>query len=72
MFGLGLQELIIILVIALIFFGPSRLPQMGSGLGKAIRDFRKGVAGEKEDTEEGSAPMKDDSGNSPSRDTKQE
>ena len=39
MFGLGFQELLIILIIALIIFGPSKLPQIGSGLGKAIRDF---------------------------------
>jgi sec-independent protein translocase protein TatA len=46
MFGMGLQELVIILVIALVIFGPSKLPQIGSGLGKAIRDFRKGVSGD--------------------------
>jgi sec-independent protein translocase protein TatA len=46
MFGLGLQELVIILVIALVIFGPTKLPQIGSGLGKAIRDFKKGVSGE--------------------------
>ncbi len=50
MFGLGFQELLIILVIALIIFGPSKLPQIGSGLGKALRDFKKGVGGE--DSEE--------------------
>jgi sec-independent protein translocase protein TatA len=44
MFGLGLQELGIILVIALVIFGPTKLPQIGSGPGKAIRDFRKGVS----------------------------
>jgi sec-independent protein translocase protein TatA len=44
MFGLGLQELGIILVIALVIFGPTKLPQIGTGLGKAIRDFRKGVS----------------------------
>jgi sec-independent protein translocase protein TatA len=43
MFGFGMQELIIILVIALLIFGPTKLPQIGSGLGKAIRDFKKGV-----------------------------
>jgi TatA/E family protein of Tat protein translocase len=46
MFGLGVQELVIILVIALVLFGPSKLPQIGSGLGKAIRDFKKGVSGD--------------------------
>ena len=43
MFGLGVPELMVILVIALVIFGPSKLPQIGSGLGKAIRDFKKGV-----------------------------
>jgi sec-independent protein translocase protein TatA len=38
-----MQELLIILVIALVIFGPSKLPQIGSGLGKAIRDFKKGL-----------------------------
>jgi sec-independent protein translocase protein TatA len=52
MFGLGLQELLVILVIALIIFGPSKLPQIGSGLGKAIRDFKKGVTSdESEETD---------------------
>jgi len=51
MFGLGLQELGIILVIALVIFGPTKLPQIGSGLGKAIRDFRKGVGSD--DPEDG-------------------
>lgn len=46
MFGLGFQELLIILIIALIIFGPGKLPQIGSGLGKAIRDFKKGISGE--------------------------
>ena len=46
MFGLGLQELLVILVIALVIFGPSKLPQIGSGLGKAIRDFKKGISGD--------------------------
>ena len=46
MFGFGIQELLVILVIALVIFGPSKLPQIGSGLGKAIRDFKKGVSGD--------------------------
>jgi sec-independent protein translocase protein TatA len=49
MFGLGVPELMVILVIALVVFGPSKLPQIGSGLGKAIRDFKKGVTGDDEE-----------------------
>jgi sec-independent protein translocase protein TatB len=41
MFGLGAGELVIILVLALILLGPSKLPGVASGLGKAIRQFRK-------------------------------
>ena len=58
MFGLGLQELLVILVIALVIFGPSKLPQIGSGLGKAIRDFKKGVTGDEAD-EPGKETKKD-------------
>lgn len=52
MFGLGVPELMVILVIALVVFGPSKLPQIGSGLGKAIRDFKKGVTGGEDDEAE--------------------
>lgn len=44
MFGLGMPELIVILVIVIIIFGASRLPQLGEGLGKAIRGFKKGIS----------------------------
>jgi sec-independent protein translocase protein TatA len=43
MFGLGAPELIIILVVALVIFGPGRLPEIGGALGKGIRDFRKSL-----------------------------
>jgi sec-independent protein translocase protein TatA len=43
MFGIGMPELIVILVIALIFFGPGKLPDLGSSIGKAIRGFKKAV-----------------------------
>ena len=45
MFGLGLPELLIIFLIVLMLFGASRLPQMGSGLGKAIKNFKESVTG---------------------------
>lgn len=41
MFGLGPQELIFILFIALLIFGPKKLPELGKSLGKAIREFKK-------------------------------
>ncbi len=43
MFGLGLPELMIILVIVLVIFGANRLPQLGEGLGKSIRSFKKAM-----------------------------
>ena len=46
--SLGLAELIIIGIIALLIFGPKKLPELGSGLGKAIRDF-KGAMSEPEE-----------------------
>ena len=41
MFGIGMPEMIVILVIALLVFGANRLPEIGSGLGKAIRGFKE-------------------------------
>jgi sec-independent protein translocase protein TatA len=43
MFGLGATELIVILVVALLIFGPGKLPELGASLGKGIRDFRRAV-----------------------------
>ncbi|PIV41089.1 MAG: twin-arginine translocase TatA/TatE family subunit [Nitrospirae bacterium CG02_land_8_20_14_3_00_44_33] len=50
MFGLGLPEMIVVLVIGLLFFGPSKLPSLGKSLGEAIRGFKKGL--EQEPAEE--------------------
>jgi sec-independent protein translocase protein TatA len=41
MFGLGFQELLVVLVIALLLFGGNKLPEVGSALGKAIREFKR-------------------------------
>jgi sec-independent protein translocase protein TatA len=43
MFGLGMGELIIVLVVVLVFFGGSRLPKLGSSVGQAINNFKKGL-----------------------------
>ncbi|MBL0057692.1 MAG: twin-arginine translocase TatA/TatE family subunit [Elusimicrobia bacterium] len=51
MFGMGWQELFLVLLIALLFFGPNNLPELGKSLGKAISAFKKGL---KEGEEEGS------------------
>ena len=45
MFGLGATELVIILAIVVLLFGARRLPEIGSGLGRAIRGFKEGVSG---------------------------
>ena len=42
--NIGLTELLIIVVIALVFFGPGKLPELGSAMGKAIRGFKKSVS----------------------------
>jgi sec-independent protein translocase protein TatA len=43
MFGMGAPELIVILVVALLIFGPGKLPEIGGALGRGIRDFRKAL-----------------------------
>lgn len=44
MLGLGMQELVIILVIVLVLFGATRLPEIGKGIGQAIRNFKKATS----------------------------
>jgi sec-independent protein translocase protein TatA len=48
MFGLGMQELIIVMIIVVVLFGATRLPELGSGIGKAIRNFKEGINDTKE------------------------
>lgn len=48
MFGFGMPELIIILVIVLVVFGAGRLPEIGGALGKSIRNFKKASDGKEE------------------------
>ncbi len=48
MFGIGITELLILLAIVVLIFGVRRLPELGSGLGKAIKNFKGGVSGNDE------------------------
>jgi sec-independent protein translocase protein TatA len=48
MFGLGLPEVALILGILVLIFGARRLPEIGSGMGKAIKNFKAGVSGKDE------------------------
>lgn len=43
MFGLGLPELLMILVIGLVFFGPGKLPDVGKAVGKSMREFKQAL-----------------------------
>jgi sec-independent protein translocase protein TatA len=47
--NIGPLEIIVVLVIALIVFGPKRLPELGNSLGKGIREFKESVTGENKD-----------------------
>ena len=48
MFGFGVTELILILLIILVIFGAGKLPEIGAGLGKGIKNFKKATSGQDE------------------------
>ena len=53
--GLGVPELVVILLIALLVFGPKNLPKLGSALGKTVKNVREGMEGEDDETDEDEA-----------------
>lgn len=60
--NIGLPEIIIILVIVLLVFGPRRLPEMAKGIGQSVREFRKGIRDMKDEVtgdDEDKKPSKD-------------
>jgi sec-independent protein translocase protein TatA len=50
--NIGLPEILVVLVIALIVFGPKRLPELGRSLGRGIREFRGSVSGDSDDDDD--------------------
>lgn len=65
MFGLSIWHLIILLVVVLIFGGARRLPEVGEGLGKGLRAFKKGLSGGDDEEEEKKKIAENKDGNSP-------
>lgn len=50
-FGIGITEMIVLLGVLLLVFGPKKLPEMGRSLGKGVRELRDGISGEAEASE---------------------
>ena len=48
-FGIGIPEILILLLVALLIFGPKRLPEMGRSLGRGMREFKDSVTGKDDD-----------------------
>lgn len=50
MFGLGFQELLVILAIVLVLFGGAKLPELSKNIGQTLREIRKGLSGDETDS----------------------
>lgn len=51
-FGIGIWEILILLLVALLIFGPKRLPEMGRSLGRGLREFKDSVTGKSDEVDE--------------------
>jgi sec-independent protein translocase protein TatA len=51
-FGIGVWEILILLVVALLVFGPKRLPEMGRSLGRGMREFKDSISGRGDDRDD--------------------
>ena len=51
-FGIGTMEIVLILIVALIVFGPKRLPELGRSMGRGIREFKNSVTSDKDDDDD--------------------
>ena len=58
MFGLGVQEIMLILLIALFFYGGEKIPEIAKGLGKGLREFKRAMDQGDDDEQEQERPMK--------------
>lgn len=56
MFGIGTQEILLIVLIVLIFFGGKKIPELMRGLGKGVRSFKEGMKGIEKDVEKEEQP----------------
>jgi sec-independent protein translocase protein TatA len=64
--NVGPLELAIVLIIALVIFGPKRLPELGRSMGRGIREFRSSISGKEDDEEEPSQPARIERAEQPS------
>ncbi len=55
-FGIGIWEIAILLLVALLVFGPKRLPEMGRSLGKGMREFKDSISGKDDDDDKPELP----------------
>jgi sec-independent protein translocase protein TatA len=51
-FGIGVPEILVLLLIALLVFGPKRLPEMGRSLGRGMREFKESIQGKDDDEDD--------------------